>query len=241
MKTSSDNYVRGKIIETAMRMLDSGQTLDILRLASEAGADLNDVIDAVEPFISRGLPPQSLKVLLGVEAIRLGIEPQRVAQLLSWKELEAFVATVCRLSGLSYRTNVRLSYLGRRAEIDVLSAYPSLCLVIDCKRWNKRLSGKSLRSIIDKAKQRTYLTKAFFEKKYAGDYLIFFAPVVVSLYEPASRKVDDVFVVPVNVLRTFIASAENILTGSVFAAKLKPDWLRFFEDDNLNQSLDIWR
>ncbi|MCS7109851.1 MAG: hypothetical protein NZ956_00070 [Candidatus Caldarchaeum sp.] len=241
MKTSSDSYVRGKIIETAIRMLDSGRALDIRRLASEARADFNDVIHAVEPFMNQGHSPTVLKVLLSVEAIRHGLEPQNVAKHLSWKEMEAFVATVSRLSGLRYRTNLQLSYSGRRAEIDVLSAYPSLCLVIDCKRWNKQLSGKTLRSIIEKAKQRTILTKAFLEKKYGGDNLTFFAPVVVSLYEPASRKVDDVFIVPVNALKTFLASAENVLMGAAFAAKLKPDWLRFFEDDNLNQSLDIWR
>lgn len=181
------------------------------------------------------------KILKALEALKHGEEARKVAKNLSWREMEDFVAKISWLTGFVKRTNLTIIVEKRRVQIDVLAATPSLCLVIDCKRWDKQLSGKTLQKIVEKAKQRALLTRNFFQNRYRGESLAFFVPVVVSMHEPASRMVDNVFIVPVNSLKDFLLSAENALAGSAFPAKLSQKWLLFFQDDNLNQSLDWMR
>ncbi|MDW8083681.1 MAG: hypothetical protein RMI49_00560 [Candidatus Caldarchaeum sp.] len=241
MKTSSDRIVHAKVIESALTALSRSQRLDFHEVASESKTDLSMVSKILEPFLCERPSHNFLKVSLAIEAVRLGEDPQRIARLLSWKELEIYTATLCRLTGLRSKSGVRITLDGIRAEVDVLASSPSLCLVIDCKRWNKTLSGKTLHTIVEQVKHRTQVVKTFFERKYKGVGMVCFAPVVVSLYEPVSRNFDGVFIVPVTAIKGFLLSVENVLSGLVYRANLDHRWVLFFEEDTLNQSLDKWR
>ena len=237
MKTSSD---RSKIYEAALAHISQRGELDIRELADMAEGALKEVHSIVSS-ISSETDISTAKVFLAIEAIANGSDPQTVARFLSWREMEDFVAEACRRAGFLCRTGFRFSVEGKKAEVDVLAAGSSICLAVDCKRWSKRLSGKTLREIVEKSLHRTKLLKNYLERRFGGDHLVFLAPVVISLYEPSERVVSGVFVVPVHSIRGFLTSVENVLAGAVYSAYLKPVWATWLERDNLNQSLEKWR
>ncbi|MEM4495579.1 MAG: hypothetical protein QXE96_07290 [Candidatus Caldarchaeum sp.] len=231
---------KSKIYEAALAYLSRSLEGDVQGFVSSNTFSIEEVKTEVNRVLAE-TNPSSAKISLAIEAIASGSDPQVVARFLSWREMENFVAEACRRAGFTCRTGYRLSVEGRRAEIDVLAAGSSICLAVDCKRWNKRLAGKTLRKIVEKSLERTSLLKKYLAKRFGGDHLVFLAPVVVSLYEPSQRVVSDVFVVPVHSLRGFLASVENVLAGAVYSAYLRPDWATWLERDNLNQSLERCR
>ncbi|MEM0440315.1 MAG: hypothetical protein QXF45_00370 [Candidatus Caldarchaeum sp.] len=239
--TYSDKAYLLKLIETTFQNLKDERSIDFQEITKQISVDYENVIETLRGLLGQNHPPGFIRVSLGLAAISLGAEPEKIARQLSWREMEIFVAHACHLSGLMQRTNVRLSFEKKRVELDVVAASTSLCLVFDCKRWNKRLAGKTLNTIVEKHKQRTIILKQFFEKNMSGRKLVFFTPVIVSLYEPSSRKASDIYIVPVNSLKSFLQFVENVLGGEVYTAHLDEKWTEFFARDNLNQSLENWR
>ncbi len=237
MKTSSD---RSKYYEAVLAYISQRGELNIQELANTAPAPLEE-LQAIVSSLSSETNISAAKVSLAIDAVANGSDPQTVARFLSWREMEDFIAEACRRAGFLSRTSFRLTVDGKRAEVDVLAAGSSLCLAVDCKRWSKSLSGQTLRKIVEKSLHRTMLLKNYLEKRFGGDHLVFLAPVVISLYEPSERVVSGVFVVPIHSIRGFLTSVENVLAGAVYSAYLKPDWTRWLEGDNLNQSLEKWR
>ncbi|MEM2237103.1 MAG: hypothetical protein QXU87_01225 [Candidatus Caldarchaeum sp.] len=178
----------------------------------------------------------SSRVEAALAAVEQGVEPEKVVRELSWKEMEELVSAGCSRAGFKCVRDLRLSFGGKRIQADVVAATPSLCLVIDCKRWRKSLSGQVLSTTVIKSVERTKIVADFLGSQYPGECLVFFAPLMISLYEPDKRIVAGVFVLSVNALTGLLRNSENLLAGTTIVKKLSPRWLGFFESYNLNQS-----
>lgn len=145
-------------------------------------------------------------VELALEYIRLGGDPERVSELLSWRDFEYFVLRAMELSGMHVSRGVRAPP-PRGFEIDVVGVDTAsrLAIAVDCKHWS-RSSGLSrvardMEDRISRALSRcdTILRKAP-ELRIARDV---YASIVL-LREPPTRVIGRIFIVPVYRLRDFL-------------------------------------
>ncbi|MCS7129664.1 MAG: NERD domain-containing protein [Candidatus Caldarchaeum sp.] len=178
-------------------------------------------------------------VLKALKAVEGGADPEKVIRALSWSGMEEFVATACSMSGFRCVRDLRLKAGRRRAQIDVVAATPTLCMVIDCKRWKKPLAGKTLASNIHKSVERTKLLADTLDRLFPGEGLVFFTPVILALYSTATQPVSGVFVLPATALIGLLKKPEELLHGAFVSKKLSPKWLGFFESYNLNQGRTV--
>lgn len=95
------------------------------------------------------------RLKLGVYAIQLGADVERVSSFLQWKEFEAMTAVVLEQNDFSVHTNVHFSHVGRRWEIDVVGCKKPICLCIDCKHWHHGMHRSALVKIADEQIERT--------------------------------------------------------------------------------------
>lgn len=150
-------------------------------------------------------------VELALEYINLGGDPERVSELLSWRDFEYFVSRAMELSGMHVYRGVRAPP-PRGFEIDVVGVDTAsrLAIAVDCKHWS-RSSGLSrvsrdMEDRISRALSRcdTILRKAP-ELRNARDV---YASIVL-LREPPTRAIGRIFIVPVYRLRDFLQNLRS--------------------------------
>ncbi|MEM4280927.1 MAG: hypothetical protein QW470_00925 [Candidatus Caldarchaeum sp.] len=178
----------------------------------------------------------SSRVAAALSSVARGAEPQKVVRNLSWREMEEFVSAACGMAGFQCVRDLRLKFGQKRIQVDVVAATPSLCLVIDCKRWKRRLSGQALNQAVVRCVERTKVVAEYVAGNYPGENLVFFMPLMLSLYGAGRRVLHGVFVLSVDALTSVVRSPEQLLAGSTVGVKLSPSWLDFLESYNLNQS-----
>ena len=101
---------------------------------------------------------RGLRIELGIKAIELGAEVEKVVSLLTWKDFEVFVAQVLSENGYkcieSYRRRGNASLRGM--EIDVIGVRGKTIISVDAKMWGIR-KGKSsaIKTAAEKQNERT--------------------------------------------------------------------------------------
>ena len=82
-----------------------------------------------------------------------------------------------------------------RMEIDVIGKKMNLALLIDCKHW-KNMSKSALDEIVKKQIERV--------KRYVADEDITALPVIVTLHQEGTQLVENVPIVPIMKLPSFL-------------------------------------
>lgn len=145
------------------------------------------------------------RLMVVVNAMRHGIPGEVLARYLSWKDFETLSSSILSSFGFEVFTNFRVFYRGKRFEVDILAAKENDVLLIDCKRWNATLSGKNLSSIIERHLSRALLLANRLEEALGhGELQINIFPIILTLYESRKRLENDVPVVPVSLLASFL-------------------------------------
>jgi len=164
------------------------------------------------------------RVYYTLEAVGHGAEPQAVAKTLTWSEMEKFIAAACQLAGLMSSHNLRFNYRGRRYQVDVVAAQPSICFVIECKKQKRMLSGKYLMLTAEKASERARALASIISSLFPGKNLVYFIPLIVSLYEPKERLASNVLAIPVNSFPSVLRSPEQLIGWAASVQKLDSKW-----------------
>ncbi|HIQ29146.1 MAG TPA: hypothetical protein EYH45_01130 [Candidatus Caldiarchaeum subterraneum] len=165
-------------------------------------------------------PSDRIRVML--EVVKLGYDAERAARYLDWRELEEYVSEIASRYGLKTVKNLRYKVDKRRYEVDVVAAGESNAFIFDCKRWKKRLSGKTLLEIADKQAERTYALGRFLNRIAANEETtVRLTPAVLTLHEPDNRIVKGIPVIPIYTLISFLE--EGAYSDELLSIKVRID------------------
>ena len=126
-------------------------------------------------------------------AITLGATIEDVSEYLTWRDFEAITGIVLEENDFDVTKNLVLTK--PRMEIDVIGKKMNLALLIDCKHW-KNMSKSALDEIVKKQIERV--------KRYVADEDITALPVIVTLHQEGTQLVENVPIVPIMKLPSFL-------------------------------------
>jgi Holliday junction resolvase-like predicted endonuclease len=139
--------------------------------------------------------------LVAMTLCSIGVPPEDVSSLLSWKEFESFCADLLRAAGFAVRENVRLRK--PTAQIDIVAEGASVVLSVDCKHWKRGASASALAKVAqDQHRRNESLRKTIPD-----------APpiisVVITFAQQPERFASGAAVVPLFALRSFLNSLDD--------------------------------
>ena len=126
-------------------------------------------------------------------AINLGATIEDVSEYLTWKDFESLTGLILEENDFDVTKNLILTK--PRIEIDVIGKKMDIALLIDCKHW-KNMSKSSLQEIVKKQIARV--------KRYVSDESISALPVIVTLHQEEIQFIDNVPIVPIMKLSSFL-------------------------------------
>lgn len=134
------------------------------------------------------------KLKVAVELLQTGFPLDDISAVLNWKDFEGLTAEILSEKNFAVITNLVLTK--PRLEIDVVGIRLGIALLIDCKHW-KRYSSSALSSAVKKQIERT--------KQYVSKTQNAIAvPVIVTLYQDKVDFIDNVPIVPIFQLSSFL-------------------------------------
>lgn len=143
----------------------------------------------------------SNKIAIALIAIKNGASIVDVCNVLHWHDFELFTSEIMRLHGYTIFNNYRLKKPSR--EIDVVGLKSKNALLFDCKHWKKN-TNYCFNSVVEKQKQRSFLFK---QKTNHNIKNVF--PVIITFLPYHCQLIDDVPVVSVDKLNSFLLDFEN--------------------------------
>lgn len=162
----------------------------------EAGGILDamvrDGIGAVEDGFYYFQGGDRLRAAIGL--LEAGCQADEVAQALDWRDFEGLAAQILASGGFAVIRNLMLTK--PRREIDVVGIRLGVAILIDCKHW-RRYSASALRSAVCRQIART---KHYVAKTHGAIAV----PAIVTLYEDKVRFIDNVPIVPIFQLASFV-------------------------------------
>jgi Holliday junction resolvase-like predicted endonuclease len=149
------------------------------------------------------------RLRLAVRAISSGADPERVSDLLQWKEFEAMAAITLERGGYAAIRNLRFRQAGRRWEIDIVAWKRPLAICVDCKHWHHWLFPSALRAIVSEQIERAEALAKCLPSLNIGIECglwreVRIIPAILSLAVGNLKFLDTVPVVPILQLRDFL-------------------------------------
>ena len=126
-------------------------------------------------------------------AINLGSTVEDVSEFLTWRDFESMTGIILEENNFEVIKN--LIMIKPRMEIDVIGKKMEIALLIDCKHW-KNMSKSALDEIVKKQIERV--------KRYVADEGITALPVIVTLHQEGTRLIENVPIVPIMKLPSFL-------------------------------------
>ena len=126
-------------------------------------------------------------------AINLGATIEDVSEYLTWRDFESLTGLILEEKDFDVTKNLIMTK--PRMEIDVIGKKMDIALLIDCKHW-KTMSKSALDEIVKKQIERV--------KRYVADESMSALPVIVTLHQEEIQFVDNVPIVPIMKLPSFL-------------------------------------
>ena len=126
-------------------------------------------------------------------AIKLGADVESVSEYLTWQDFESITGLILEKKDFDVTKNLILTK--PRMEIDVVGTKMDIALLIDCKHW-KTMSKSALNEIVKKQVQRV--------KRYVSDENMSALPVIVTLHQEEIKFIENVPIVPIMKLSSFL-------------------------------------
>ena len=134
------------------------------------------------------------KLKTALSDIKSGVPIEDASRDVDWKDFEGLVAEILESKNFEVARNFRMKK--PTMEIDVVGIHLGTAVLIDCKHW-KRMSNSALEKIVLKQIERV--------KNYvATTNEVMAAPVIVTLYQEATKFVNRVPIVPIIQFSSFI-------------------------------------
>ena len=126
-------------------------------------------------------------------AIKLGADVEYVSEYLTWQDFESITGLILEKKDFDITKNLILTK--PRMEIDVVGTKMDIALLIDCKHW-KTMSKSALDKIVKKQVERV--------KRYVTDENMSALPVIVTLHQEEVQFIENVPIVPIMKLSSFL-------------------------------------
>ncbi|MBT3474455.1 MAG: hypothetical protein HOM82_00535 [Thaumarchaeota archaeon] len=126
-------------------------------------------------------------------AIKLGADVEYVSEYLTWQDFESITGLILEKKDFDITKNLILTK--PRMEIDVVGTKMDIALLIDCKHW-KTMSKSALDEIVKKQVERV--------KRYVTDENMSALPVIVTLHQEEVQFIENVPIVPIMKLSSFL-------------------------------------
>ena len=126
-------------------------------------------------------------------AIKLGADMESVSEYLTWQDFESITGLILEKKDFDVTKNLILTK--PRMEIDVVGTKMDIALLIDCKHW-KTMSKSALNEIVKKQVERV--------KRYVTDENMSALPVIVTLHQEEIQFIENVPIVPIMKLSSFL-------------------------------------
>ncbi|MDC0171717.1 hypothetical protein OAK02_02710 [Candidatus Nitrosopelagicus sp.] len=126
-------------------------------------------------------------------AIKLGADVESVSEYLTWQDFESITGLILEKKDFDVTKNLILTK--PRMEIDVVGTKMDIALLIDCKHW-KTMSKSALDEIVKKQVERV--------KRYVADENMSALPVIVTLHQEEVQFIENVPIVPIMKLSSFL-------------------------------------
>ena len=126
-------------------------------------------------------------------AIKLGADVEYVSEYLTWQDFESITGLFLQEKDFDVTKNLILTK--PRMEIDVVGTKMDIALLIDCKHW-KTMSKSALDEIVKKQVERV--------KRYVADENMSALPVIVTLHQEEIQFIENVPIVPIMKLSSFL-------------------------------------
>jgi len=126
-------------------------------------------------------------------AIKLGADVESVSEYLTWQDFESITGLILEKKDFDVTKNLILTK--PRMELDVVGTKMDIALLIDCKHW-KTMSKSALDEIVEKQVERV--------KRYVSDENISALPVIVTLHQEEIQFIENVPIVPIMKLSSFL-------------------------------------
>ena len=126
-------------------------------------------------------------------AINLGATIEDISEYLTWKDFESLTGLILEENDFDVTKNLILTK--PRIEIDVIGKKMDIALLIDCKHW-KTMSKSALDEIVKKQVERV--------KRYVADENMSALPVIVTLHQEEIQFIENVPIVPIMKLSSFL-------------------------------------
>ena len=126
-------------------------------------------------------------------AIKLGADVEYVSEYLTWQDFESITGLFLQEKDFDVTKNLILTK--PRMEIDVVGTKMDIALLVDCKHW-KTMSKSALDEIVKKQVERV--------KRYVADENMSALPVIVTLHQEEIQFIENVPIVPIMKLSSFL-------------------------------------
>jgi hypothetical protein len=126
-------------------------------------------------------------------AIKLGADVESVSEYLNWQDFESITGLILEKKDFDVTKNLILTK--PRMEIDVVGTKMDTAVLIDCKHW-KIMSKSALNDIVKKQIERV--------KRYVSDENMSALPVIVTLHQEEIQFIENVPIVPIMKLSSFL-------------------------------------
>ena len=126
-------------------------------------------------------------------AIKLGADVESVSEYLTWQDFESITGLILEKKDFDVTKNLILTK--PRMEIDIVGTKMDIALLTDCKHW-KTMSKSALDEIVKKQVERV--------KRYVTDENMSALPVIVTLHQEEIQFIENVPIVPIMKLSSFL-------------------------------------
>lgn len=202
--TSSSREPILRILITYLKLTSENQHPTVEKISEEALVGKEIVDTFLREYELDGEPTSIKRVKASLTALKLGVEGDRIARYLHWREFEELSAQIFKEAGYMVFLDTRVIGDSKRYQIDLIAYSNNLLLVVDCKHWVKPPAYTLRRRIVSMLENRI---KALM--KLEGETQVRIIPVVLTLYHPKELIVEGCPYVPVRKISGFIDWLEN--------------------------------
>ncbi len=204
--TYSSRETVGRILTVFLKLSREGCEANVTRVAEEALVSKELASEILGELSLKS--PSNPRIEAALWALELGVDPEKVARLLDWREFEQAAAEAFKRAGYEVVRDLRFKTRGRRYQIDLLAYRRGIILLIDCKHWSKPPTPSEEEVIVEGQERRL---KALAEalKEVGGDLETLLIPLVLTLYKPSRLEFGGHVFAPISKLRGLLEYLES--------------------------------
>jgi len=208
-RQQAPSYFVSHVIVETLKYTKGDKLLNISQIAERAKTTTEQVGLILGPMLRLEDPSDaqltnSARFMLALEAVRHG-GLQQVARALSWQEFEAFTEECLQAVGFDTQKGIIVKGGSRRWQIDVIAKKGRMILAIDCKHWESPGYESKLSNAAEHQKLAVQaLIQQMGARGELGRERMLALPMILTLFDPRSRIVDEVVVLSVEQLADFL-------------------------------------